>query len=99
MNFPSRRERRELAKKMGLVKKNEGYVQWLQRTRRAKELGDRINLEHLKENINKNNSDVKIFPSETEEWRPTGEIYTEPSNLLQSETLTQIDASNNNQHP
>lgn len=53
-NFPSRRERRALAKQFGLVKntKNESLKEYVERVRRAQELGKQIHLYHLQQQEN-----------------------------------------------
>jgi len=81
MNFPSRRERRALAKKMGLVPSNETVKQWTERTRRAKELGERINMMHLEKNVNQNNSTAKMVQADWE-WKPNEEVNFEIPELL-----------------
>ena len=52
MYFPSRKERRAFAKKLGLKKKDETYDQWLERTRRSQEAGKQIHLQRLQQSYN-----------------------------------------------
>lgn len=50
--IPSRRERRALAKKLGLVKKNESLKEYLERSKRSREFGNQIHLQHLQNQEN-----------------------------------------------
>ena len=52
MYFPSRRERRAFAKKLGLRKKDETYTQWLERTRRSQEAGKQIHFQRIQDSYN-----------------------------------------------
>ena len=45
----SRRERRGLAKNLGLLSKKESYPQMMERFRRAKQSGDYLHTHHLQE--------------------------------------------------
>ena len=45
----SRRERRGLAKNLGLLSKKESYPQMMERFRRAKQAGDYLHTHHLQE--------------------------------------------------
>jgi len=54
MQSQSRRERRKLAKQMGLLGKKETLNQTLERTRRAKEYGEMLHLQHLTRQANQN---------------------------------------------
>jgi hypothetical protein len=49
MGSLSRRERREAAKKMGLLSKKENYSEMTQRFRRANEAGSKIHTQHIQE--------------------------------------------------
>lgn len=55
MNIPSRRQRREIAKKFGLTKEKESFAQWTERIKRSREFGKALQLQHLQEIENKNN--------------------------------------------
>jgi hypothetical protein len=76
MNLPSRRERRALAKKFGLIKKNETLKERSERTMRSLEMGKMIHLAHLeeienqrisKENLEKT-EETSLVPSNSPDW-------------------------------
>lgn len=46
-NIPSRKERRALAKKLGLVKKKETFKETMERFARSQEMGKMLHLQHL----------------------------------------------------
>lgn len=46
----NRRQRRQLAKDLGLLGKQESHQQWLERTRRSREAGEQIHMQFLAEN-------------------------------------------------
>ena len=50
--IPSRKERRALAKKLGLIGKKESLNEYLERSRRAREFGNQIHLQHLQNQEN-----------------------------------------------
>lgn len=50
--IPSRRERRALAKKLGLTGKKESLKQFTERTKRSAEFGKQIHLQHLQNQEN-----------------------------------------------
>jgi hypothetical protein len=50
--IPSRRERRALAKKLGLSGKKESLKQFTERTRRSAEFGKQLHLQHLQNQEN-----------------------------------------------
>jgi hypothetical protein len=50
--IPSRRERRALAKKLGLSGKKESLSQFIERTRRSAEFGKQLHLQHLQNQEN-----------------------------------------------
>jgi hypothetical protein len=50
--IPSRRERRALAKKLGLTGKKESLKQFTERTRRSAEFGKQLHLQHLQNQEN-----------------------------------------------
>jgi hypothetical protein len=52
MYFPSRRERRAFAKKLGLKKKDETHKEWLERINRSHEAGKQIHLQRLQQSFN-----------------------------------------------
>jgi hypothetical protein len=52
--IPSRRERRALAKKLGLTGKKESLKQFTERTRRSAEFGKQLHLQHLQNQENYN---------------------------------------------
>lgn len=54
---PSRRERRSLAKKLGLVKKKETFRETVERFARAQEMGKMLHLQHLQNIENQKKSD------------------------------------------
>lgn len=47
MNLPSRKERKALAKKLGLIKKKESFKEMTARFARAQEFGRMIHMQHL----------------------------------------------------
>lgn len=51
--FPSRKERRAFAKKLGLSGKKESLDQYIKRVGRAGEYGKQIHLQHLQNQENK----------------------------------------------
>jgi hypothetical protein len=61
-NFPSRRERKALAKQFGLVKKKETLKEWYARTSRSIELGKQIHLYNLQQQEN-----ARLNPDQKEE--------------------------------
>ena len=50
--IPSRKERRALAKKLGLIGKKESLTQYVERVGRAREFGKQIHLQHLQNGEN-----------------------------------------------
>lgn len=60
MNFPSRRERRAMAKAMGLTKKKETLVQMSERFKRSNEFGKMIHMQHLQNMENSRINSEKI---------------------------------------
>jgi hypothetical protein len=69
--IPSRRERRSLAKKLGLTGKKESLKQYVERIGRAQEFGKQIHLQHLQnqENLRINSEanleeNIEQLPSE-----------------------------------
>jgi hypothetical protein len=68
MNFPSRRERRAMAKAMGLTGKKESLAQMSERFKRSNEFGKMIHLQHLQNLENTRINSEKI--EETEENTP-----------------------------
>lgn len=61
-NFPSRRERKALAKQFGLVKKKESLKEYVERIRRSQELGKQIHLYNLQQQEN-----ARLNPNQKEE--------------------------------
>jgi len=61
-NFPSRKERKALAKQFGLVKKKETLKEWYARTSRSLELGKQIHLYNLQQQEN-----ARLNPDQKEE--------------------------------
>jgi hypothetical protein len=61
-NFPSRRERRALARQFGLTKKKESLKEYSERIARAQELGKQIHLYHLQ-----NQENARLNPGQFEE--------------------------------
>jgi len=55
MNYTSRKERKALAKKLGLVKKKESFKQMMERIGRAQEFGKIIHLQHIQNIENQKN--------------------------------------------
>ena len=55
-NFMSKKERKALAKKLGLIKKKESYKEMVERFRRAQEFGKMLHLQHLQNIQNQQNS-------------------------------------------
>lgn len=76
MYFPSRRERRAFAKKLGLRKKDETYDQWLERTRRSQEAGKQIHLQRLQDSYNSQISQTPLTPSDLEITQPSVDNQT-----------------------
>jgi hypothetical protein len=78
MYLPSRKERKALAKKLGLKKKKESFKEMVERFGRAQEFGKMIHLQHLQNQENSRiNLDEKIeneleeskqIPQESQEW-------------------------------
>jgi|LauGreDrversion4_2_1035121.scaffolds.fasta_scaffold1689938_1 hypothetical protein len=74
MNFPSRRERRAMAKAMGLTKKKETLVQMSERFKRSNEFGKMIHLQHLQNlensriNSEKIEEDAQEAPTNSPDW-------------------------------
>jgi predicted component of type VI protein secretion system len=74
MNFPSRRERRSMAKAMGLTKKKENLVQMSERFKRSNEFGKMIHLQHLQNlensriNSEKIEEDAQEAPTNSPDW-------------------------------
>jgi hypothetical protein len=74
MNFPSRRERRAMAKAMGLTKKKENIVQMSERFKRSNEFGKMIHLQHLQNlensriNSEKIEEDAQEAPTNSPDW-------------------------------
>lgn len=69
MYLPSRKERKALAKKLGLKKKKESFKEMIERFGRAQEYGKMIHLQHLQNIENsRNNFDQNL---EKEEQKPT----------------------------
>jgi hypothetical protein len=79
-NFPSRRERKALAKQFGLVKKKETLKEWYARTSRSIELGKQIHLYHLQQQENN-----RLNPDQKEE-DPFSEIFTQTLGETTEET-------------
>jgi hypothetical protein len=55
MNLPSRKERKALAKKLGLVKKKESFKEMMARIGRAQEFGKMLHMQHLQNIENQKN--------------------------------------------
>jgi hypothetical protein len=74
----SRRERREFAKKLGLLGRKENYEGMMERFRRSKTAGDFLHTHHLQEVKNiqldqeRSEEDYQNSPSEQEEINPFG---------------------------
>jgi hypothetical protein len=68
MNFPSRRERRAMAKSLGLTGKKETLSQMSERFKRSNEFGKMIHLQHLQNLENNRINSEKI--EEIEETTP-----------------------------
>ena len=54
----SKKERKALAKKLGLVKKKESYKEMVERFRRAQEFGKMLHLQHLQNIQNEQNKNT-----------------------------------------
>lgn len=59
MYLPSRKERKALAKKLGLKKKKESFKEMVERFGRAQEYGKMLHLQHLQ---NQENSRINLDP-------------------------------------
>jgi hypothetical protein len=77
----SRRERREYAKRLGILSKKETYDQMMERFRRSTTAGEYLHTHHLqevknqqleKEQISSPDESVSISPSEEEGINPFG---------------------------
>lgn len=78
-HIPSRKERKALAKKLGLVKKKETFKERIERIARAQEVGKQLHLLHLQnienqrklEEIKKEEKPQSLTPSswEQQEWK------------------------------
>jgi hypothetical protein len=55
----SKKERKALAKKLGLVKKKESYKEMVERFRRAQEFGKMLHLQHLQNIQNEQNKTIE----------------------------------------
>jgi len=53
MEFPGRKERRALAKKLGFKSKNEPTQEWIERIQRSQDIGKQIHLMNIQELANK----------------------------------------------
>jgi hypothetical protein len=106
-NFPSRRERRALAKQFGLTKKKESLKEYSERVSRAQQLGKQIHLYHLQnqENarLNPEESDESLTPlflneplEETieENLEQTPEASTEAAVTVEAENIQPIGGEN-----
>ena len=67
MNLPSRKERKALAKKLGLTKKKESFKQMMARIGRAQEFGKMLHMQHLENIQNQLNSKNEIQGEISEE--------------------------------
>jgi len=67
MNLPSRKERRALAKALGLVKKKESFKEMMERITRSQELGKQIHLQHL-QNIENQRREEEESKKEQTSW-------------------------------
>jgi hypothetical protein len=68
--IPSRKERRALAKKLGLIGKKESLTQYIERVGRAREFGKQIHLQHLQNGENariNSESNVEETPAQIQE--------------------------------
>jgi hypothetical protein len=76
MYFPSRRERRAFAKKLGRKKKDETHKEWLERINRSHEAGKQIHLQRLQQSFNNQiNAESQEINLTTQ---PAGEPNTTP---------------------
>ena len=65
--IPSRRERRSLAKKLGLTGKKESLKQFTERTRRSAEFGKQLHLQHLQ---NQENHRINLEEGKEQDQQP-----------------------------
>jgi hypothetical protein len=68
MNLPSRRERRALARALGLVKKKETFKETMERFTRSQELGKQIHLQHLQNIENQRKAEEESKQKEETSW-------------------------------
>lgn len=73
--IPSRKERRALAKKLGLIGKKESVSQFVERVGRAREFGKQIHLQHLQ-----NSENARISSELNQEEIPV-QIQEQPTDL------------------
>jgi len=67
MNLPSRKERKALAKKLGLVKKKESFKEMMSRIGRAQEFGKMLHMQHLENIQNQLNPKAEVDSEAAEE--------------------------------
>jgi|LakMenE01Jun11ns_1017448.scaffolds.fasta_scaffold8980061_1 hypothetical protein len=71
MYLPSRKERKELAKKLGIKKKKETFKEMVERFGRAQEYGKMLHLQHLQNQENSRINLEKKIEEDLEDAQPT----------------------------